>query len=165
MFKLEICPSEKFHTKYGTTKLNHDGYCEISSVKEGNKGKMWHRLIWEDAYGVLPKTTHIHHIDGNPLNNCIWNLEPMNESEHLRMHKIGKTLPKEICYAISKSQNTTGYYRVHKQNSKRCKQGFIYVYQYKENGNRKYIKRVNLEDLQKEVERRNLKWSKIEDLR
>ena len=164
MFKLYITPLETFHTKYGKVKINRDGYYEISSKKENNKGKMWHRLIWEEYYGKLPKNTHIHHIDMDRKNNCILNLEPMVNSEHIRLHRIGKNRSEKECYAISKRQNTTGYFRVHKEKSKTSKQGFLYNYQYYDDGERKFIRRVNLKDLQEEVERRNLKWSKIEDL-
>lgn len=164
MFKLDIKPSNKIHTKYGSVRVNRDGYYQISSKKEGNRDKMWHRLIWEEYYGTLPKSTHIHHIDNNRKNNCIWNLEPIGASEHLKLHKGGSNRSEKECYAISKKQNTTGYFRVHKEKSKTSKQGFLYNYQYYNDGKRKFIRRAKLEDLKKEVERRNLKWSKIEDL-
>ena len=155
MFKLDIVPTKIFHTKYGKTKLNRDGYSEISTRKEGNNGKMWHRLIWEEFYGPLPKDTHIHHIDGNPSNNCIWNLEPMPASEHLKMHNGGN---------IRRRQNNTGYYRVSKCLNGHCNQGFIYSYQYFEDGKRKAIRRINLNDLEDAVKEKGLLWSKLEDM-
>lgn len=48
--------------------------------------KRLHRLIWEKFKGPIPKGHHIHHIDGNKLNNSIENLECMSHSDHLRLH-------------------------------------------------------------------------------
>lgn len=43
-------------TKFGNVKLNDDGYYIITSRKEGNNGKIFHRLVWEDWYGIqVPK--------------------------------------------------------------------------------------------------------------
>ena len=43
-----------------------------------------------------------------------------------------------------------------------CNQGFLWAYQYYEDGKRKIISRVNLEDLEKEVVKRKLEWYKFE---
>lgn len=48
--------------------------------------KRLHRLIWEKAYGPIPKGHHIHHKDGNRLNNSIENLECISHEEHLSLH-------------------------------------------------------------------------------
>ena len=45
-----------------------------------------HRYIWECEYGKVPKGYFIHHIDGNPMNNDISNLEMMDGREHASMH-------------------------------------------------------------------------------
>lgn len=45
-----------------------------------------HRDIWASVYGPIPKGFHVHHIDGNPLNNDISNLECIKASEHLKRH-------------------------------------------------------------------------------
>lgn len=45
-----------------------------------------HRLIWEKAYGSIPKGHHIHHKDGNRLNNSLENLECISHAEHLSLH-------------------------------------------------------------------------------
>jgi HNH endonuclease len=46
-----------------------------------------YRKIYEDYYGKIPKGYHIHHIDGNPLNNDINNLECVSSEEHSTIHK------------------------------------------------------------------------------
>ena len=64
---------------------------------------------------------------------------------------------------MSKTKNTVGYLNVSKHKSKRYKQGFCWRYSYSENGKRHDIQRVNLEDLEKEVKIRGLKWLKFEE--
>ena len=46
-----------------------------------------HRQIWLDAHGEIPKGMHIHHIDGNPLNNDISNLECLTAKDHISEHE------------------------------------------------------------------------------
>ena len=87
MFKLEIEPSETLHTVFGNAKINKQGYYIITSRKEGNHGKLLHRLIWERWYGETYSDVHIHHIDFNRLNNCLWNLKPMVRTKHQKLHR------------------------------------------------------------------------------
>lgn len=47
-----------------------------------------HRWLMEQHLGrALLSTEHVHHRDGNPLNNDLANLEVLDGSEHMRMHK------------------------------------------------------------------------------
>src|SRR3990167_9437272 len=45
-----------------------------------------HRAIWKSVHGDIPKGAFVHHIDGNPLNNNIYNLALMQAGEHARHH-------------------------------------------------------------------------------
>ena len=63
-------------TKYGNANLNKWGYYAITSRKEGNHGKLLHRVIFEDFYNIkldeeFPEGIHIHHIDEDKTNNEI----------------------------------------------------------------------------------------------
>lgn len=81
--------NEVLHTKFGKAKRydNHDGYYIIISRKEGNDKRKLHHLIWEDFYGCkIPKGYHIHHKNGNKLDNCILNLQLIKASEHAKLH-------------------------------------------------------------------------------
>lgn len=62
---------------------------------------------------------------------------------------------------MSKSRNTTGYYRVYKLKDKTCKQGFIWSYQYYEEGKRKCIRSVSIEKLEQKVKAKGLEWRVI----
>lgn len=43
-----------------------------------------HRAVWEKEHGPIPDGREIHHIDGNPLNNTLENLECLTPAEHRR---------------------------------------------------------------------------------
>ena len=62
-------------TKYGTIYFDEKRGYVISSRKEGNRGKMLHRLIWEDHYGKIPQNCCIIFKDGDKTNFQLSNLE------------------------------------------------------------------------------------------
>ena len=65
---------------------------------------MLHRLIFEDFYKTkLPKNIVIHHNDGDPTNNNIWNLIPMRWEEHTFLHHKGREFSKEHRQHISEA--------------------------------------------------------------
>lgn len=86
--------STAISTKFGSAKINNEGYYQIKSRKEGNNGKLLHRLIFEDFYNIkldeeFPEGIVIHHLNEDKLCNEIWNLVPMTLKEHLSLHNKG----------------------------------------------------------------------------
>lgn len=154
--------SDCIETPYGNAVLSSDGRYQISTGK--HHGEYLHRLIFEDFYKIkLPSDIVIHHDDGDKINNNIWNLIPLTQSEHLRIHMKGRHVPPEIrekCgKGVSQANTSTGLFRVFKQKNSKLKQGFTWRYQYyDENHKRKTISRVNLEELKKEVLSKGLEW-------
>lgn len=149
------------HTKWGSARISHDGYYVISSRVEGNRGKKLHRLIYEDFWGVkLPKEISIHHKDGNKLNNCILNLEAMYNTHHAKLHHKDKKLKLSHKLKMSRAKNTSGYFRVYKKKVKTLKQGYYWVYRYidENDGKRKDILSKTIEELEKKVLEKGLKW-------
>lgn len=174
--------SEVLHTKWGTAK-QYDGYYVIITNDNGFLNKKLHRLIYEDFWGVkLPKEIIIHHKDGNSLNNCILNLEAMYWGEHTSHHRTGKhhtdesrkkisdarkywecTFDEKL--AVSKSKNSSGYFRVTTQPCKTCNQGFAWVYKYyDENHKRCSIISVDLDKLKEKVIAKGLEWIKLDEV-
>lgn len=95
------CPIK---TKFGIARINDTGYYVITSVKEGNKNKLLHRLVFEDFYQIkLSPKIIIHHYDENPLNNEIWNLIPMTREEHNATHFAGKKHTEKTKLKISRA--------------------------------------------------------------
>ena len=85
--------NETINTIFGRAKINAQGYYQITSSIEGNHNKKLHRLIWEKSWGKIPKGHHIHHIDGNKLNNCILNLIAIPRRIHHELHMKGENHP------------------------------------------------------------------------
>jgi hypothetical protein len=48
-------------------------------------GRKLHRDVWSGAFGAVPRGCHIHHRDGNPLNNRLDNLECIPAREHMAL--------------------------------------------------------------------------------
>ena len=68
------------------------------------------------------------------------------------------------CFKMSKSKNTVGFFNVYKNKCSKCKQGFIFRYEYTNaDGNRKTISRTNIVELEKAVKEKGLRWYKFEN--
>jgi hypothetical protein len=94
----------KLHTKFGTAKINNSGHYRITSRKEGNNGKLLHRLIWEDFYGCeVPKGYVIHHRNHIKTDNCILNLQLIRDSDHKKIHNTGKVFSEETRKKLSEN--------------------------------------------------------------
>lgn len=78
-------------------------------------------------------------------------------------HKRTQESKEKISKAVSKSLNTSGYYRVYKNNRKDYKQGFIWVYRYFKDGKRKSIYSVDIKKLEEKVRAKGLKWLKFDE--
>lgn len=194
-------------TEFGTAKINHKGYYQITSAKEGHHRKLLHRLIFEKFYNIkldeeFPNGIIIHHEDENKTNNEIWNLIPMTREEHQKIHNIGKSMPEHVKQALlkanlgrklseetkrkmsenqidnsgeknprygvpvlresrekmSKTHNTSGFYRVmlHKRKNPNHKPSWEYVY--REDRKVKSISSVDLSKLKEKVIAKGLEW-------
>lgn len=47
------------------------------------RGVRLHRVVWTTANGPVPDGHHVHHIDGNPANNALSNLQCIRAEDHL----------------------------------------------------------------------------------
>jgi hypothetical protein len=76
---------EKHHNWKGGVRTRPDGY-----MRDSRTDKYIHRLVMEKCLGRKLETwEHVHHIDGNPKNNDISNLQVLTNSEHRKLeHKI-----------------------------------------------------------------------------
>ena len=75
---------------YGT--ISAKGYRRVWCQDVGREGtgkrryRMEHVVIWERYNGPVPDGYHIHHRDGDKLNNDIGNLEMVTPLSHKRHH-------------------------------------------------------------------------------
>lgn len=86
----------------GTTRLQICGKCAYRLIKVSIGSKGWkyeHRHIMEQSIGrLLGQHEHVHHINGNKLDNRIENLKLLAHSSHSYYHgkECGKYLPKRV---------------------------------------------------------------------
>ena len=72
-------------TSYDGFKLYMRG--EYINIRVDRKyGYPLHRYVWQKANGIIPTRMIIHHMDGDPLNNDISNLECLSYKDHTRTH-------------------------------------------------------------------------------
>lgn len=84
--------------------VSKDGYIQVSP-QNNYKHKGVHQYIWMVAKQAdIPKGYDVHHIDHNPLNNSIYNLELIDTTIHRSEHKIGKQHSEETKRKISEAQ-------------------------------------------------------------
>lgn len=183
---VKVAPS--IQTKFGNASVDKNGYYIIHSNEKENKGKKLHRLIFEDFYNInlnkeFPEGVVIHHNDGNKLNNEIWNLIPMSNSEHSSIHsfphtdetkkhlseikkgkKIGRN-SKQTLINKSKAVNPTGYFRVTIIPKLGTKQGFLWLYEFYDGDEEKYkrITSVSLKKLKEKVLAKGLDWLIVDE--
>src|SRR4051794_36225813 len=50
-----------------------------------------HQELWKAAHGPIPTGMHVHHRDGDPLNNVLDNLECITEAEHNERHRQARS--------------------------------------------------------------------------
>lgn len=82
----------------GSERISQDGYLERKVTNEGPARfhyKFVHRIIWEEAYGPIPKTHKVTFKNGNRLDVRLENLELITMADHARRISIMR-YPEEI---------------------------------------------------------------------
>ena len=119
---------------------------EKSCRYAASNGKLLHREVWKHFNGEIPEGYVIHHIDGDPSNNDLANLQMLTRSEHVKLHMgvkkyVCKFCGKEFeskgnvkgeCYFCSESCSDKWYYR-NNQEIRICEEcgKEFYAYKYK----------------------------------
>ena len=96
----------------------HQKFCGVTYTKHKNREHYdrrvaIHRAVWFYQHGEIPNEYKIHHIDENPANNHISNLQMLTNAEHKKIHNQISN-PKEYicknCGKIFKSKCTTALF-------------------------------------------------------
>lgn len=67
-------------------------YWNKRRVNESNRSFSMHRDVWEAANGAIPDGFVVHHIDHDPANNDLSNLECLPMADHCRQHMAERNL-------------------------------------------------------------------------
>jgi endogenous inhibitor of DNA gyrase (YacG/DUF329 family) len=98
-----------------------------SEVYLSRGGKRIHRDAWVAAFGPIPKGCHIHHRDGNVLNNSLDNLECMPAGTHLSVSRAQREQPADGWFSADARQKAADWHSSpegklwHKRHAKRSK--------------------------------------------
>lgn len=72
----------------GSERVNTDGYVEVK-VAEPNKWSLKHRVVYEQHYGLIPKSHNVSFRDNNPQNVEPSNLILMTKAQNVVLNKMG----------------------------------------------------------------------------
>lgn len=141
--------------KYGENNFTLSIIEEIDNEHELNEREQY----WIRYYNTYKDKNHYNLTPGGDFNPSKNPEIAKKISQTVSKQKKGKKLTFIHKINISKSQNTSGYYRVRIEKTKNCKQGFIYSYlYYDDNGKQQAIRSIDIEKLKRKVEEKKLKW-------
>jgi hypothetical protein len=78
---------DHYHWQGGERSLKQ-GYIRVR--KPDGTRDLEHRVVWETAYGPIPKGLHVHHLNGDRADNRLKNLALLNNDAHQYLHKTLK---------------------------------------------------------------------------
>lgn len=84
-------------------------------------GKRIHRAVWTAAFGRIPEGCHIHHMDSDPANNDIRNLECLPRLEHLAKTRHSGPVSQKARLAAAKWHGSEEGRLWHRRNMARVK--------------------------------------------
>ena len=138
-FRLLKCCKEQYLDRFEKLFIRID---DLTNPKNGFNNETGGNINKYHSEESLRKMSEIKKCENNPM--------------------YGKHHSELSCKQISKSRNTTGFFRVYKQPNTAYKQGFQWVYKYyDENGKRRLISSTDIKKLEKKVEKKGLKWQKL----
>lgn len=179
-------------TEFGKIRQDQHGYYIISTNEKGLAGKKLHRLLYckynnctfskETLLKMSKARKGKKHSEETKRKMSIarkgrtlsdYHIMRLREShiglkhseetkKQMSIDRKGKKLTEKQKRNVSKSKNTTGFFRVSKAKRKSCKQGFYYVYSYYEGGKRKAITATNINKLKEKVVSKGLEWYKFD---
>ena len=90
--QLSICKIGAKNPMWKGGRMTKNGYILIKNLEHPNADARGyireHRFVMEQSIGrILKRHEHVHHKDGDKLNNKIFNLELVDPAEHMRKHR------------------------------------------------------------------------------
>lgn len=176
---LERCPSdslddnEVFWINYFRTNTHDKGYnlesggganktispetrMKLSELSKGNQVWLGRKHSDETKQKISEK------LKGRTFSDeTLKKFSEINKGKNNPMYGKNYSLAEKI--ELSKSQNTTGFFRVSKKSKKSCKNGFNFEYSYYKGHKRKSISSVSINKLKQKVLDKGLPWKIIDE--
>ena len=96
----------------GTNFGNRSYFARIE--RHGKLVHFWlHKQVWIDNNGTIPDGMVLHHIDGNPGNNEITNLQLTTSSNHSKVHNNNEFKSQDKARKWHKSEEGMEFHRQH----------------------------------------------------
>lgn len=80
-----------------------------------------HKVVWEVAHGEIPAGYEIHHVDFNPSNNVLENLQCLPKVEHMKIHAAARPAHTHICENCGKVFEARNYTKNNRFCCKSCR--------------------------------------------
>lgn len=141
------------------------------NISKSLKGRVfteeWKKNISKSKKGhiVSEETKRKFRIINAGKNNGMYGKKHLIESR-MKMSKSRKNVPLSLNHKIqlSKSTNSSGFYRVSKKKDNSCTQGFMWIYSYRrDDGSVHYFSSVNLLKLKQKVITNNYHWELLNE--
>ena len=165
--QMEIYYIKKYDPQFNFT----EGGDGISGFKhsEETKKKISKSLKGKKPYEITEETRK--KMSEAKKGKTPWNKGKVNVYSGETIKKISEAkkgkkpyeMTEETRKKMSEANNTTGIYRVSKQNCPLCKKGFRWRYEYRLDSQQKSIKSTDLKKLKKKIETQGLPWEIIDE--
>jgi len=98
-----------FALPVGTERIVKDG--RVSVKCEDGKWRYRSRLVWEKANGAIPLGLVIHHVNENPLDDRLENLQMLTVSEHRTAHNTPEKMRARQALTVAARKRNGSYGR------------------------------------------------------
>jgi len=109
--------------KYYLHKMGY--YVRDERINGKRKRLLLHREIYKEIFGSIPSGHHIHHKDGNRLNNSLENLECISASDHLSLHRKYEASVGKLDYLVKGTKIALKTAEGRKKKSLGVKKGWV----------------------------------------
>jgi hypothetical protein len=82
----------------GSMRITKNGYLEVK-ILEPNKWQAYHRLMWEETFGPIPKGGVVRFVTSDKMNVQPFNLELIDRKKNMKANTLHR-YPKEISRSI-----------------------------------------------------------------
>jgi hypothetical protein len=87
------------HVDVGSMRITKDGCLEIK-IAEPNKWQYYHRLMWEETFGAIPRGMNVAFVTADKLNVNPWNLMLETRAQNMKRNSYHNNFPKDAAQVI-----------------------------------------------------------------